>query len=102
MTTRLLNGTYASGYTIHAPTTVVSITSSGYVEGTGVQSQTITSVGYTVINQGRIRSTQAGVYLRHGGAVTNGSASNTAASIVGTYAGVGILGAAGTVTHWSR
>ena len=100
MTTRLLSGTYGSGYTIHAPTTVVSITSSGYVEGAGVQSQTITSAGYTIINQGRIHSTQAGVYLRHGGAVTNGSSTNTAASIFGAYAGVGMLGAAGTVTNY--
>ena len=77
MTIKVLSGTYASGYGLHAPVSTLSITAGGYVEGTGIDTPTVSSVGYAIVNQGRIKSSLAGVYLHDGGSLTNGFAPTT-------------------------
>jgi len=102
MTVKTISGTYSAGYVLHAPTTTLSITASGYVGGAGISAQ---GVGvYTIVNMGTVRgyNTQdfgaAGVAL-NGGSVTNGSSSHTSATISGQSFGVYIVGN-GTITNF--
>jgi hypothetical protein len=55
---------------------------------------------FGTIEDDGIAGHQAGVNLKAGGSVTNGSAADTAATIAGDYAGVGVTTAAGTVTNF--
>jgi len=102
MTTKTISGTYASGYAITPPTTLLSITSAGYVEGAGVKSPASRSGAYTVVNDGRVTADASaldfGIYLYSGGSVTNGAASVTTAAISGSI-GVAFGGTAGTVAN---
>ena len=50
MTTKVLTGTYAAGYSLTSPITTLSIASGGYVEGQGVHSAS--AAAYTVVNGG--------------------------------------------------
>ena len=97
MTVATLTGTYSAGYPIAAGVTVVSVTATGYVEGTGLSS---TAAGrISVVNHGRINAATNGVYLKSGGSVTNGSNADTTASIQGYAEGVDML-ATGTVVNF--
>jgi len=98
MTTAYLTGVYPAGYFIKPPTTTVSVTASGYVEGIGVYGG---AEFYTIVNSGRIKdvSIYAGVILQGGGSVTNGSMANKTASIAGYAGGVNMY-APGTVVNF--
>ncbi len=87
MTTKILSGTYASGYTVHSPVNVLSITSSGYVGGPGLTTN-VSKIPFTIVNDGKVASTGDGVTWNASSSLTNGSASDTAASIVGALYGV--------------
>ncbi|HZL01421.1 MAG TPA: hypothetical protein VFC47_16155 [Caulobacteraceae bacterium] len=100
MTTRLLTGTYVSGYHITPPVTIVSIATTGYVEGTGVTTPTAATGAYTVVNEGKVASSGAGIYLYTGGSITNGASTDTTASISGTV-GVVVGADAGTVVNFA-
>jgi len=102
MTTKVLTGTYSSGYALAAPITTLSIAASGYVEGRGVATAIAATASYTVTNDGRIREADSylanAVYLTHGGRVTNGSAADGSARIEG-WRGVWIKNDRGAVTN---
>ncbi|MDQ2860877.1 MAG: hypothetical protein M3T55_09155, partial [Pseudomonadota bacterium] len=102
MTTKVLTGTYSSGYALAAPITTLSIAASGYVEGRGVATAIAATASYTVMNDGRIREADSylanAVYLTHGGVVTNGSATDRSARIEG-WRGAWIKNASGAVTN---
>jgi hypothetical protein len=100
MTTKIINGTYAAGFYVTSPITTLSITATGYVEGAGVYTPDGAAGAYTIVNDGRVKGSSRGVYLSNGGAVTNGSASDTSASITGTKAGVDIAAAKGVVANF--
>ena len=103
MTTKHLVGTYASGYGLHGPTTNLIIGAGADVGGPGVYTLAADTGAYTIVNLGQIVgaavSGDHGVYLGHGGVVTNGAAGDTTALIQG-YEGVVIAGAAGAVTNF--
>ena len=102
MTIKTLSGTYASGYSLHSPTTTLSITSAGYVKGGGITTPGAAVGAYTIVNYGKVVATTTGaqgIYLENGGVVTNGSANDTTARISG-YRAVRVHKAAGTVTNY--
>jgi len=104
MTTKHLVGTYTAGYALQSPTTTLSIAASGYVGGKGVYTPASDSGPYTIVNAGRIVDVQNfrydGVYLGHGGSVTNGSSTTTSALIQGfdTVTNFGTIAGAGGAT----
>ena len=102
VTTKIISGTYASGYTLESPTTVLSITATGYVGGSGVASPNGARHSYKIINDGVIAAAaylvQDGVDLAGGGAVINGRETRSAAIISG-FNGIEIGGRAGQVTN---
>ena len=92
MTVKTISGTYASGYTLHAPTTTLSITASGYIGGYGVIAKPTSGVD-TVINSGTIIGYKDAHFFTGGvsnstGVVINGSLTTTHAFIEGEYFGV--------------
>jgi hypothetical protein len=91
MTTKTISGTYASGYTLRLPATVLSITASGYVGGYGVVARPSSGTD-TVVNFGTIIGYHNGNPDRGGvncnGVVVNGSPTATHAYISGEYFGV--------------
>ncbi len=100
MTSRVLTGTYVSGYSLHSPVTSLTVAGSGYIEGDGIDSPKGGSVAYTVVNEGRIKSTSFGIYLRAGGQVFNSNASSRIQSLYSAVAinsGSGALNNAGTL-----
>ena len=105
MKTKHLTGSYTSGYQLHAPTTQLDIAAGAYVGGNGVFTAAGATGSYGINNAGRIVGAEVygdhGVYLGHGGSVTNGSVASPTALIQG-YGGVKIAGAAGTVTNFGR
>jgi hypothetical protein len=85
MTTKTITGTYNSGYTLGAAYSELIVSHTARVYGAGV---TVNSAA-TVVNYGTIQgATKYGVDLEAGGAVTNGSASDTTALISGPVVGV--------------
>jgi hypothetical protein len=99
MTTKTISGTLAAGYAITPPTTEVSITTTGYVEGNGVTSPPSKLGAYTLVNDGRIKAGASGVYLYSGGYLANGAATITNAQISGSI-GVIFGEKAGTVANF--
>jgi len=99
MTTKILTGTYSSGYTLAAPITLLSIASTGVVEGTGVFADPAAR-SYAVINDDRIVGSFGGVYLSDGGTVTNQSRGTI--STTGDAGAVTVRNATGSVTNASQ
>jgi hypothetical protein len=122
MTVKTISTTYNYGYELRAPTTVLSITSTGFISGQGLTAEGAGT--YTIVNMGTIYSSlhppesnignksgaspkapsinrdgYTGIYLQGGASITNGSVTNTAATIYGESAGLIILGA-GTVANF--
>jgi hypothetical protein len=98
MTTKTISTTVSS-YDISSPVTTLSITSTGYIKGTGADGVGVYTLGsgfYTIVNDGRINGVVDGVNLRTGtgGSVSNGSDSYTSASITGVDYGVRLFGSA--------
>ena len=96
MTSKVLTGTYVSGYSLHSPVTSLTVAGSGYIEGDGIETAKGASVAYTVVNEGKIKSASFGIYLRAGGQVLNSSASSTIQAI---YSAVAINGGSGAVNN---
>ena len=92
MTTKILTGTYADGYSIQAPITTLSVGATGYVTGAGIYSAPGGLGGaYTIVNTGRINGYvghRAGVYLQGGGMITNGARGDTTALLEGDAQGI--------------
>jgi hypothetical protein len=91
MTSKTITGTYASGYTLHPPTTSVTVASSGYVGGYGVVAKPASGAD-TVVNYGTVIGYK-NVHFQTGGVdcygvVVNGSSTATHAYIEGQYFGV--------------
>ncbi len=104
MSSKILTGSYAAGYNVHQPVTIVTLAAGGYVGGAGLSTSSGATAAYTVVNLGKINGSNAyaaaGIYLADGGRVTNGSATHTSASVAGAYRGVSIRRAVGTVTNF--
>ncbi len=103
MTTKILNGPYASAYLLQAPITTLIISANGSVAGNadyGVYAKPTAQAAYTVANRGTVTGGGVGVSLTDGGRVTNGTLAGTAALIEGET-GVQIGGAAGKVINLS-
>ena len=111
MTTKILTGTYATGYALQSPVTTLSITHTGYIAGSGITTPLNANVAYTIVDLGLIQAGQyqnssttgSGVDLEDGGSVTQGSASATGLYGQGEISGgngVSIRRAAGTVTNF--
>jgi fibronectin-binding autotransporter adhesin len=117
MTTRTLDGIYATTYQLASPITRLTIGAGGYLggglEAVGTGHYTIVNNGgvkgaaygielagkSTVTNTGTIRSeTGEGVYLEMGGSVVNGSTGDPLALITGLDA-ITATGSAATVTN---
>ncbi len=84
MSVKFLTGTYSSGYTFNGGFGTLAITSTAVVNGTGL---TVT-VKSQIVNDGTVQATSgkaSGIYLKAGGTVTNGSATDAAAFISGYY-----------------
>ena len=99
MTTRTLTGTYASGYAMTLPVTDLTIATSGYVEGDGVTSPAAGLGAYTIVNDGKVKTSGNAVYLYSGGSLTNGALDLKTAQISG---GIGVIVGekAGTVANF--
>ncbi len=83
-----LTGTYTSGFELPVATRVLSITSTGYVEGSGVSAGNSSS-GLAIYNDGRVNGAGSGIDLAGLSAtVTNGDSAHTAASIIGGFDGI--------------
>lgn len=96
MTIKHLTGAYPSGYTLSAAYTGLIIESTASVGGSGVEADFNT----TITNLGDVGGSRYGVRFL-GGAVTNGSASNTTALITGDgYSGIAALSYRTTVTNF--
>src|SRR5262249_23192492 len=110
MSSKYINGTYASGYTLTGAYFAVTIGTLGSIDGSGLVGGTNGS--YAITNLGRIAASTtaaAGVLLQRGGTVVNGS---TTAWIAGgasvryggsggsgiVLIGIGSIGNAGTIT----
>jgi hypothetical protein len=89
MTTVTISGTIADAYKLSAPVTELSITSTGYIKGGATYGVFSPGMGanYTIVSDGKIKGATYGVELI-GGVLTNGSATNTAATITGGLDGV--------------
>jgi hypothetical protein len=116
MTTHTISGIYAGTYTLSPPITILSITSTGFVESGVVSGGAST---YTIVNQGSIRAQYYAVSLAGGGVITNsggidalsvakgdgiilgngGRVTNTAAGKIIGYNGVEIGTSTGTVNN---
>ena len=122
MTVKIISSAYNYGYELKAPTTVLSITSTGFIGLHGITAEGAGS--YTIVNMGTIYSSlhppgkghgsgssspfespssesngYTGVYLQGSASITNGSANDTSATIHGESAGV-VIGGAGTVANF--
>jgi hypothetical protein len=97
MTTKILTGSYASGYTFGSPITTLSVTSTGSIGGTGLQSGS--GGAYSVINDGTVNG-QFGIYLRDGGAITNGAPTARGAEAVGQGSGLEVRNAPGVIVNY--
>lgn len=97
MSTVTISTTYAKGFPLKAPIQVLDITSSGAVLGKGIIGGT--AAAYTIHNSGLVHASgsYAGISLRHGGSVSN----NTASLIEGYY-GLAIAGGVGTVANLGK
>jgi hypothetical protein len=106
--TKVLTGTYTAGYLLQAPIQKLSITATGFVEGSGITTPVGATAAYTISNSGRVVNTTgsgSGIDLTDGGRVTNGTAANTGASDGGYISGgdgVSIEGAPGRVTNFGE
>src|SRR5215472_15034952 len=88
MSSKYLNGSYPSGYTLSGVYTSVTLGPSGSIGGAGLVGGT--HAQYTIFNLGRIAasaSLASGIELQSGGTVTNGGSSNTSAFIGGAAGG---------------
>jgi len=99
MTTKVLTGSYASGYALTAPITTLSLTTSGYVGGKGIYSPSKATEAYSIFNDGKVHSSGYGIDLTRGGTIVNGGDNATAAYIVGAGFGVYVYGAPGSVAN---
>ncbi len=107
MTTKVLTGTYVSGYLLQSPITTLRITASGFVEGSGVKTAADAPTAYSIFNAGAIVSDIGGpgIYLSGGGKVTNGRRPGAGVAPGGYISGsdgVLIENAPGTVTNFGR
>ena len=84
MTTKHLSGYYANGYTLSAGYSKLVIDKNADVCGSGVDVPSFA----TVVNLGAVYGSTQGIYLKAGGSLVNGSATNTSASIMSAYHGV--------------
>src|SRR5689334_1888180 len=87
-------GSYASPLTITA-TGAVDAATGNAIYGDSTQA-------WTVVNRGTIAAASygsEGIYLKHGGRVTNGAGTTSTALISGGFSGVDINGASGTVVN---
>ncbi len=115
MTTKTLSGIYVPTYKLKSPTTTLSITASGYLEG-GVLGAGATH--YAVINAGGIVGAAYGIQLAGLGKVTNsgavtatgdkgigialqggGTVTNTTSATIAGYVAIAITGVGGVVTN---
>jgi len=96
MTIKVLTGTYAAGYLLKSPVTSLTVASSGYIAGDGIETSDTATFAYSVVNEGSIRSRSYGIYLRAGGSVNNSTFSSY---IEGQYAAVAINGGLGSVVN---
>jgi hypothetical protein len=87
MSTRHLSGYYSDGYTLSARYSKLVIDKTADVRSDLGDGVTI-SFSATVVNQGEIYGGNAGLYLKGGGSLINGSVNNTGAAIIGRYGGV--------------
>ncbi|MEP6968094.1 MAG: hypothetical protein ABI906_08440, partial [Pseudomonadota bacterium] len=84
MTTKHLTGVYPGGYALSSAYTGLVIEATASVGGAGVSA----SSSATIENDGTVHATTgkaSGIYLKAGGTLTNGSATDTTASIAGFY-----------------
>jgi hypothetical protein len=93
MTTKYLDGAYPDGYTLRPKYSELIIDAGASVGGSGVSATSFA----TIVNHGLIDASSSGVFLHDGGAVINGSASDTAA-LIATTAGKTILAYGSTNT----
>ncbi|HEY1300552.1 MAG TPA: hypothetical protein VGF07_08640, partial [Stellaceae bacterium] len=81
----VFHGTYRNGIILANPNTQnpATIAASGYVTGSSFGVLGKSPVAWNLTNLGRIKSTATGtgIYLQHGGNITNGSIRSSAASI---------------------
>ena len=96
MTTKIISTIYSSGYTLATTYSGLDITSAGGVGGKGLT----LSATASVVNNGNISSSAAGLTANGGLTLVNGSASDTSASISGYSAGLTALKSTATVTNF--
>ncbi len=99
MTVRTITGTYSSGYSLSPAYSGLVVASSAKVFGQGV----FLSFTASITNYGQISTSghyAHGVYLKNGGAVTNGSTAATGATITGYDQGVQAEGGAATIANF--
>src|SRR5580704_15538140 len=104
MTSKTIS-TSIPGYSFAASGTNLTITSTGKITGASSSSAIYgdsSQTGETVLNLGTVggASPLYGVYLEDGATITNGSATDEVASIVGDTVGIKISGKPGTITNF--
>jgi hypothetical protein len=82
MSTKTLTGSYPAGYALNSKYRTLDIDASAYVGGSGVTAGAVA----TIANLGDVDGTAAGVTLSDGGALVNGSATSSDASVAGASA----------------
>jgi len=88
---KILSGTYPSGYGLNATLTDVTVTSTGKIEGSGLAANGV-SGSYNIRNYGLIEGDMFGLQAPSA-LIINGENSNTSALIAGFYDGVQLRGA---------
>src|ERR1022692_3908482 len=106
MTSKTISTT-VHGYNFAASNTNLTITATGKVTGSSATGSSAiyggpTRAGETILNLGTVSDAAYlyGVVLQDGATITNGSATDTVASISASQVGIKISGLAGTITNF--
>src|SRR4029453_2964626 len=98
MATKTINGSYPTGYYLNPVYDTLHIAARASVGGAGVT--TTKTQPSTIFNPANVQGTANGITLSDGGAITNGSSTNSTALIEGAVAVV-VNGAAAKIKNYA-